>query len=154
VSNAVRIDPADASTDLTARILSTIVVMLASQIGPARGHPYPMLAIGACISLVWFTVAFPRVEFNFKRLLLGSFVASIIAALIQTWLLAQNSQFAATFKGTAYVANIVLATNMRNFLMLFIVNILGLTLVFLLFAKVTVWLCRRRPSEVCPPVEH
>lgn len=146
VSHAVRIELADDSTDLTARIVSTIVVMLVSQMGPARGHPYYMLAIGACVSLVWFAIAFRRVEFNFMRLLLGSFVASITSALIQTSLFVQNSPLAATFKGNAYVANIVLATNMRNFLMLFVINILGLTLVFLLFAKVTVWLCRRRPT--------
>jgi len=153
-SDAVRIEPADDSTDLTARIVSTIAVMLASQIGPDRGHPYVMLATGACISLVWFTIAFRRVEFKFVRLLLGSFVASITSALIQTWLLAQNSPLAATFKGNAYVANIVLATNMTNFVILFIINILGLTLVFLFFALVTVRLSRRRPTEVCPPVEH
>jgi hypothetical protein len=146
-SQAVHIDPLDESTDLTGRIVSTIAILLASQMGPARGHPYYMLAIGACIALAWFSIAFPRVEFNFKRLLLGSFVASIISALIQTWLLTLNSQLAATFKGVSYVTNILLATHMRNFVILFIMNILSLTLVFSFFAWVTVRLCRRRPRE-------
>jgi hypothetical protein len=59
--------------------------------GKNAGHPLYMLAAGSCIAIVWFTVAFPRVEFNLRRLLLGSFNASIVASLIQTWLLAQQN---------------------------------------------------------------
>jgi hypothetical protein len=106
-----------------------------------------MLAAGSCISIVWFTVAFRRVEFNFKRLLLGSFIASTAASPIHTWVLAEkNSVFAATFKGNPFVSDLIFITNMRNFLMVFILYFIGLTLIFMLFAKVTVWLCRPRPS--------
>jgi hypothetical protein len=121
-----RTEPLDDSADLTARIVSTIVLMIASQLGHNLGHPYVLLATGCCISLAWFTIAFPRVEFSFKRLLLGSLVAAMVSAFIQSWILS-HSGFAATFKGNPYGSHILFVTNVRNFLMLFIINLLGLT---------------------------
>ena len=97
-----------------------------------------MLAAGSCISMVWFTIAFRRVEFNFKRLLLGSFVAAITAAPIQTWLLAQKNPLAATFKNNPFVADVIFATNLMNFILVFVLYFVSLTLTFMVFAKVTV----------------
>ncbi len=104
-------------------------------------------AAGVCISIVWLRMAFRQVEFNFKRLLMGSFVASSIAALILSYALTQNASalaFAATFKNAPGVSNMLLMGNMRNFLGLVVIYFLGLTLHFLVLAKITVWLCRKR----------
>lgn len=146
LAEAAVIEPVDERTDLTARIVSTIFLLVLSQMGSRVGHPLYMLAAGSCISIVWFTVAFPRVEFNFKRLLLGSLVAAIVAAAIQGWLAAQQNPLAAKFKGHPFVADLIFAQNLRTFVMIFILYFIGLTLVFMLFAKITVSLCRRRSS--------
>jgi len=146
LGEATLVEPVDEQTDRTARIVSTIVLLVLSQMSSKAGHPLYMLAAGICISIVWFTVAFPRVEFNFKRLLLGSVIASIAASPIQTWLLAQQNPIAAKFKNNPFVSDLLFATNVRNFMMIFIMYFIGLTLTFMLFAKVTVWLCRRQPS--------
>jgi hypothetical protein len=144
--DAVRVELPDERTDLTARIVSTIVLLIASQIGSSTANPYYILATGCGVSIVWFTIAFRRVEFNFKRLLLGSFVVSIVGSTIQAWLLAQQSLLGAKFGKNPFVASMIFETNMRNFLMLFILYFIGFTLIFMVFAKVTVSLCRRRPS--------
>lgn len=141
-----RIEPADESNDLTARIVSTIAILIASQIGNDFGHRYIMLATGCCIAIAWFTIAFRRVEFSFKRLLLGSLVAATVSATIQSWLLLSQSSFVATFKGNPLMADLLFAHSMRTLIMLFILYFLGLTLIFMFFAKVTVSLCRRRPA--------
>jgi hypothetical protein len=141
------VEAADEQSDLAARVVSTIVLLMFSQMGSNFGHPLYMLASGICISIVWFTIAFPRVEFNFKRLLLGSFVAAIAASPIQTWLVAQRSALATTFKDNPYMSDLIFAQNVRHFAMFFIVYFAGLTLIFSAFAKVTVWLCRHRASR-------
>jgi hypothetical protein len=146
LGEAAVIEPMDERTDLTARIVSTIVLFILSQMGNKAGHPLYMLAAGSCISIVWFTVAFPRVEFNFKRLLLGSLVASIVASSIQGWLLAQQNPLAAKFKDNPFVSDLIFAQNLRNFVMIFILYFIGLTLIFMVLAKLTVSLCRRRSS--------
>jgi hypothetical protein len=140
------IEPLSERTDLTARIVSTIILFVFSQMGSTFGHPLYMLAAGTCIAIVWFTVAFPKVELNFKRLLLGSFTASIAGSLVQTLLFAQKNPLAVKFSGNPYVGQLIFAQTVQAFVMIFIIYIIGLTLTFTLFAKVTVRLCRQRPS--------
>jgi hypothetical protein len=143
---AARIEPMDERTELTARIVSTIVLLIFSQTGSNKGHPFYMLAAGGCISIVWFTIAFRRVEFNFKRLLLGSFVAAIAAAPILTLLLTPKNPLAIKFKDNPFVWELIINTYLMNFIMVFILYFIGLALIFMVFAKVTVSLCRR-PSD-------
>ena len=141
------IERIDDRTELAARIVSTIVLFVFSQMTSKAGNPLYLLAAGGCIAIVWFAVAFPRVEFNFKRLLLGSFVASIAGSVIQTWQLAQQNPLAAKFQNHPFMADVIFAQNVRTFMMVFILYFITLMLTFMLFAKVTVWLCRRRASE-------
>ena len=114
--------------------------------GSNLGHPYILLATGCCISIVWFTIAFPRVEFNAKRLLLGSLVAATLSAYIQSWIFA-HSGFVTTFQDNPHNWKILFEMKATQFVMLFIINFLGLTLIFMFFAKVTVKLCRRQSAE-------
>jgi hypothetical protein len=145
-AEGIVIEPLDERTDLTARIVSTIILFVFSQMGSTFGHPLYMLAAGTCIAIVWFTVAFPKVELNFKRLLLGSFTASIAGSLVQTLLYAQKNPLAVKFAGNPYMGQVIFAQTVQAFVMIFILYFIGLTLIFMLFAKVTVRLCRPRPS--------
>ncbi|MBR1123101.1 hypothetical protein JQ628_16360 [Bradyrhizobium lablabi] len=140
------VEPLDGRTDLTARIVSTIVLFIFSQTGSTFGHPFFMLAAGTCIAIAWFTVAFPKVEFNLKRLLLGGLIASIAGSLVQTVLFAKKNPLAVTFAKNPFVGEIIFAQNVQAFVMIFIMYLIGLTLIFMLFAKVMVALCRRRTS--------
>ena len=147
MEEAAALEPMDERTELAARIFSTVVLFVFSQMGNRVGHPFSLVAAGAVISIVWFTVAFPKIEFNFKQLLLGSLIASIVASLIQGWLLAQRHPLAGKFQNHPFVADLVFAENVRNTVMIFIMYFIGLTLIFMVFAKVTVWLCRGRASH-------
>jgi hypothetical protein len=143
-AEAIAIQPVDDPTDLTPRILSTVVLMIVNQIGNHHGHPYYMLAAGGCISLAWFTVAFRRVEFRFKRVVQGALVAAILGALVQNDLLMhKDAVFQGLFKDNPYASNIVFMKNLMSFAGFFILYFLGLIIIFTVLAKVTVSLCRR-----------
>lgn len=145
-SNTTATDPLEARTEPTARIVSAVILLILSQIGSARGHPYYMLAAGICIALVWFAVAFPKVEYNFKRLLLGSVSAAAIGSIVQTVLYVQTNPIFTKFSGHPGMMGALVSQATLVYAMIFVMYFSVLTLVFMLIAKITVSLCRRRTS--------